>query len=72
MNSNEGLPVHWDISAPLKYMGIDQQKHKYKDFICPSFALYCRNTDMGEPASADRQGKERATVDVVGVGAEVH
>lgn len=43
VNSHQGLPIHWDLTAPPKYMGIDQDIHKYEDFTCPIFALYCRS-----------------------------
>ena len=44
VNSYEGLPFHFDLMAPPKYMGVNQAKHKYEDFICREFLLYCKQS----------------------------
>ena len=42
VNSYEGIPVHFDLVAPPMYMKISQREHKYSDFICREFLLYCK------------------------------
>ena len=42
VNSHEGIPIHFDLVAPPKYMQISQQEHSYSDFICREFLLYCK------------------------------
>ncbi len=39
--SREGLPLHFDLMIPPAYMGVDQSRHAYKDFISREFLLYC-------------------------------
>eukprot|EP00794_Sanderia_malayensis_P014913 gene14913-16455_t len=49
VNSYEGLPLHFNMTAPPKYMGINQAEHRYEDFICREFMLYCRQSpDEGQ------------------------
>ncbi len=42
VTSTEGLPLHFDLMMPPAYMGIDQSKHSYVDFIPREFLLYCK------------------------------
>lgn len=45
VNSYEGIPIHFDLVAPPKYMEISQDTHSYSDFICREFLLYCKMID---------------------------
>lgn len=50
VTENGQLPVHWDMVLPPQYMKIDQSKHKYEDFTCQQFLLYCHtNSTRGTP-----------------------
>ncbi len=53
VDSEEGLPIHWDLLAPPSYMGINQVKFQYKDFIPREFMLYCHRN---EPENLQEDG----------------
>ena len=60
VNSYEGLPIHFDLNVPPKYMAISQKEHKYSDFICREFLLYCKTmksiSDDGSTTFVDARG----------------
>ena len=60
VNSHEGIPIHFDLLAPPRYMGISQREHEYSDFICREFLLYCKTikstTDDGATTFVDARG----------------
>ena len=60
VNSYEGIPIHFDLMVPPKYMAISQKEHKYSDFICREFLLYCKTmkskTDDGSTTFVDARG----------------
>ena len=60
VNSYEGIPIHFDLVVPPKYMAISQKEHKYSDFICREFLLYCKTmrskTDDGSTTFVDARG----------------
>ena len=60
VNSYEGLPIHFDLNVPPKYMAISQKEHKYSDFICREFLLYCKTmksiNDDGSTTFVDARG----------------
>ena len=60
VNSYEGIPIHFDLMVPPKYMAISQKKYKYSDFICREFLLYCKTmrskTDDGSTTFVDARG----------------
>ena len=60
VNSYEGIPVHFDLLAPPKYMKISQREHGYSDFICREFLLFCKNikttNDNGGTTFVDARG----------------
>ena len=49
-SSFEGLPMHFDMVALPRYMEISQDGHRYEDFVCREFLLYCRQgcSDINE------------------------
>lgn len=49
VDSEEGLPVHWDLVSPPKYMDISQTQYAYKDFVPREFMLYCHKTNEVDP-----------------------
>lgn len=49
VDSEEGLPIHWDLLCPPGYMGITQDKYEYKDFIPREFMLYCHRSEAHDP-----------------------
>ena len=52
VNKKEAVPIHWDMMLPPAYMGISQTEHKYEDFTCREFLLYChRSSDVGTPGA---------------------
>ncbi len=52
VTSNEGLPLHFDLMFPPAYMGVDQSRHAYEDFIPREFLLYChKQSSKGEGVS---------------------
>ena len=59
VNSSGGLPIHFDLNAPPKYMQISQEEHAYEEFICREFLLYCKkigNRDQGATMFVDARG----------------
>ena len=60
VNSYEGIPIHFDLMVPPRYMAISQKEHKYNDFICREFLLYCKTmkskTDDGSTTFVDARG----------------
>ena len=42
VNSNESLPIHFDLDDPPAYMNIDRNLHSYGDFVPREFVLYCK------------------------------
>ena len=60
VNSYEGIPIHFDLMIPPRYMAISQKEHKYSDFICREFLLYCKTmrskTDDGSTTFVDARG----------------
>ena len=46
VNSNGGIPIHFDLVAPPRYMDIAQSDYMYKDYICREFLLYCKETPV--------------------------
>ncbi|XP_066925324.1 uncharacterized protein [Clytia hemisphaerica] len=73
VNSHDGIPVHWDMVAPPKYMGVDQAIHKYEDFICPVFALYCRSTNrLSDSVGEDDREGATTFIDSIAVVQSLH
>ena len=60
VNSYEGIPIHFDLVVPPKYMAISQKEHIYSDFICREFLLYCKTmksiSDDGSTTFVDARG----------------
>jgi len=60
VGSNQAMPIHFDLILPPPYMGVDQTKHRYQDFIPREFALYCKHCDLeedeGQTTFVDCQG----------------
>lgn len=52
-DSQEALPMHWDLLCPPPYMGISQERYQYEDFTPNEFVLYCHRN---EPVDADIHG----------------
>ncbi|UAA40229.1 L-tyrosine/L-tryptophan isonitrile synthase family protein [Paraneptunicella aestuarii] len=50
VDSEEGLPIHWDLNSPPAYMNIDQSIHKYSDYTPREFTLYCHRMETADPA----------------------
>ena len=42
--SFESLPIHFDMMYLPKYVGADQANHRYEDYVCREFLLYCRES----------------------------
>ncbi len=52
VTSKEGLPIHFDLMMPPEYMGVDQSRHRYEDFVSREFLLYVhRSSGRGEGQS---------------------
>ncbi|WP_018691019.1 L-tyrosine/L-tryptophan isonitrile synthase family protein [Algicola sagamiensis] len=49
VDSEEALPIHWDLLCPPNYMEITQDKYAYKDFIPREFMLYCHQIKAEDP-----------------------
>ncbi|SHO57339.1 L-tyrosine/L-tryptophan isonitrile synthase family protein [Vibrio quintilis] len=52
-DSQEALPMHWDLLCPPPYMNVSQDLYQYEDFTPDEFVLYCHRN---EPVNAETDG----------------
>ena len=48
ISTKHGLHMHFDMAIGSAFMGIDQSKHRYEDYVPREFLLYCRSNLLNE------------------------